>query len=1383
MENKRYLLALACVLASVGLVSCDDNDDKAQCDPASFVPTCEGQSYLRECNARGMIQLTQCMTYCVTTGNTSACFKADEKCDPADYPQCVGNHYLTCESGKTTSQKCDDDQMCTKESGCVSKSSCSGNAKTCDGNVPKTCVDGAWQAGTACTETQKCDQGECVDISDPNPPDEVCKDEQRTCIGATPAICQNNEWVKTDPCTDGNRCVDGKCEPFVKCETECDRRTQVCNTKTGQCEERPKGFEESNVGTLTPNASNNVCERTGSGSKLVLRGDILTKDIVYRGGGVVVSGNKITKVGEITDADMADATVITCPDAVISAGLINAHDHITYTNANPGKWGEERFNHRNEWRRGNNGHKEIKAPRTSVNETGELRMLLSGTTSIFGSGDIKGLARNLDKPNAVDGHAYTSYNTFPLGDSSGFMVDSGCTKYSYELKPGKHVPHIGEGISESALNELRCLSGDGNGAKDIFDSKLAIIHGVAATPEIISAMAEKNVKLVWSPRTNISLYGDTARIPLYYDMGVTIALGTDWIYSGSMNMLRELQCADFLNTNYFDGTLTDYDLWMAATYNSAVALGFEDVLGNLEAGKIADIAIYKKDGKDLHRAVIDAKIQNVSAVILDGKLVYGDANIMTGGNTEEFDMCGVAKKIDTKATGTTMSFADIKKADKYQPFFCDQPNGEPTCVPMRSREADTTKQFTPAYGKASYDANAFVSDPNDIDGDGIPNDKDNCPKIFNPVRIQYGPTVTAMLQSDLDGDGIGDECDPFPFCKANDETCGTFNPKDKDGDGILNEKDNCPDVANPDQKDTDGDGIGDVCDACPNEAGIAALNGCPLNASKIKELRDKMVEGQIKDGTPVKTSGVVVGYGVKYDNADAKSGFFIQDGTEAGVYVYGTNSATTVAIGDKVNVEGSLTVYNGLLEITSPKVTKDGTETVVARPITAAEALVNPNPYDSMLVTVTGVTTTAETPTFEKGDTSSWTAKDADGNEVYIDDFAAGSAFMKTAITPSTYYSSITGILVYDFKKSRIAPRSAADIVTKTVLKEVTSDVTSADWNDTIDLTLQLSAAATEDMTINLNCGTGTCTSKTVTIPAGQTSATFTLTMPASGDVTVTATDADNNSKTMTITGTNPATPVSVASIVADKQSINPGGKVTLTVTLNKYAKSDTTVTLTSDNEKATLNPTTLTIPAKKMVATTELSAAADLAEGTNVKVTAKVGTTEAKDLTIEVKKASEKFVETFDGIKPPKDKKDTQYADYQFNSQAVPGVVWSIVGGRTGLTDGAKDYSIEGNGLMFKEGSISTTLTNGLGSISVDVKRGFASTEKRIVKLLVDDKECGKVEISESVDDVTKYQTFKLECQDQNKSGQVKVKIQNTSSSASKTKQVVIDNITWTAF
>lgn len=38
---------------------------------------------------------------------------------------------------------------------------------------------------------------------------------------------------------------------------------------------------------------------------------------------------------------------------------------------------------------------------------------------------------------------------------------------------------------------------------------------------------------------------------------------------------------------------------------------------------------------------------------------------------------------------------------------------------------------------------------------------------------------------------------------------------DADGDGIPDEEDNCPELANPDQADTDGDGLGDACDACP----------------------------------------------------------------------------------------------------------------------------------------------------------------------------------------------------------------------------------------------------------------------------------------------------------------------------------------------------------------------------------------------------------------------------------------------------------------------------------------------------------------------------------------------------------------------------------------
>lgn len=72
--------------------------------------------------------------------------------------------------------------------------------------------------------------------------------------------------------------------------------------------------------------------------------------------------------------------------------------------------------------------------------------------------------------------------------------------------------------------------------------------------------------------------------------------------------------------------------------------------------------------------------------------------------------------------------------------------------------------------------------PEDSDGDGIANSKDNCPNISNTD------------QQDVNNNRVGDKCDDF------------------DLDGVINNTDNCSDITNRDQKDTDGDGIGDLCD-------------------------------------------------------------------------------------------------------------------------------------------------------------------------------------------------------------------------------------------------------------------------------------------------------------------------------------------------------------------------------------------------------------------------------------------------------------------------------------------------------------------------------------------------------------------------------------------
>ncbi len=116
---------------------------------------------------------------------------------------------------------------------------------------------------------------------------------------------------------------------------------------------------------------------------------------------------------------------------------------------------------------------------------------------------------------------------------------------------------------------------------------------------------------------------------------------------------------------------------------------------------------------------------------------------------------------------------------------------EAFCAPSERCDADTGQCVQAqcgvddgcALGRSCQEGLCVEDDRADRDGDGLPDGRDNCPELSNPV------------QTDTDADGAGDECDG-----------------DDDGDGVPDGDDNCPLASNPSQSDANGDGLGNHCD-------------------------------------------------------------------------------------------------------------------------------------------------------------------------------------------------------------------------------------------------------------------------------------------------------------------------------------------------------------------------------------------------------------------------------------------------------------------------------------------------------------------------------------------------------------------------------------------
>ena len=173
--------------------------------------------------------------------------------------------------------------------------------------------------------------------------------------------------------------------------------------------------------------------------------------------------------------------------------------------------------------------------------------------------------------------------------------------------------------------------------------------------------------------------------------------------------------------------------------------------------------------------------------------------------------------VDPSGNGTACSFNVLVDDTGGDADGDGIPNDEDNCPSTpNSGQADSDQD---GVGNAC-DQCPGQDDNEDPDGDGIPACLDNCPLTSNPLQEDADsdgvgdvcdncPADANSGQADADGDGVGNKCDA---CPGVDDFLST------DGDTIPDCIDNCPLVANNDQADADNDGVGDVCDNCPNDA-------------------------------------------------------------------------------------------------------------------------------------------------------------------------------------------------------------------------------------------------------------------------------------------------------------------------------------------------------------------------------------------------------------------------------------------------------------------------------------------------------------------------------------------------------------------------------------
>lgn len=420
---------------------------------------------------------------------------------------------------------------------------------------------------------------------------------------------------------------------------------------------------------------------------IALRGTIVTPSQVIPDGIVVIEYatenlgrgldnrlvSTIRTVAPYTAAAVpAGATLVDLTGNNIYPGFMDLHNHVMYNiydlwtptfDKYPSRdvWpGDVRYK---DWKKLKfYFSKEYKQLVAEATKFGEIRELMGGGTMIQGFDGAfaasYGLIRNMENEGNLLGLDSINQSVMPI---SGWWGDrpravSGRERVLTALNGGKvtrYFIHFCEGIDDKIYQEFVKMR-----EYNMLRPEFVGIHSTALQGDDWNDIARAGMKVVWSPLSNLILYNQTADIKGALSHGVplrNISLGPDWSPSGSPNMLFEAKVAAEYNREKLNNLLTPRQIVSMMTENAANVCGYDQYLGQIKVGLRADLTVIKQQGDDPYQSVLDAPIEDVNLVLVDGQPLYGSLSyyeeFAKGNDYEVFKVNDVEKAIDITEDG------------------------------------------------------------------------------------------------------------------------------------------------------------------------------------------------------------------------------------------------------------------------------------------------------------------------------------------------------------------------------------------------------------------------------------------------------------------------------------------------------------------------------------------------------------------------------------------------------------------------------------------------------------------------------------------------------------------------------------------------------------